>query len=255
MMAEGMHRALRRLESRVKLGEAARAAVLGLPAVRRKLEAQAYLVREGDAPSQCAVLLSGYAIRHKMTGDGGRQIISLHIAGEFLDLQNSLLRVADHNVQMLVRSELAMIPVAALRGLADEHPDVARAMWIETLVDAAIYREWVLNVGRRNSVSRIAHLLCELARRLEAAGLGSGSRFELPMTQEQLADASGLTAVHINRVLQELGRRGLVVRDRRMVEIRDWDGLRAVGDFSARYLHLPEAPGWDAGSPINAAAA
>lgn len=139
---------------------------------------------------------------------------------------------------MLTRCDIAAVPVAALRRLAREHPAVGRAMWIETLVDAAIFREWIVNVGRRDSISRISHLLCELALRLEAAGLASDFRYEIPMTQEQIADCTGLTPVHVNRVLKELGRMGLIDRERRSISIVDWDRLQEIGDFNTRYLHL-----------------
>ena len=215
MAHDGIERAIDRLNSRASVSEAGRQAIRDLPFAFRTLEPATYLVREGEPPTHCALLLSGFAYRHKVTGEGARQILSVHMAGEFLDLQNSLLKVADHNVQALTRIEVANIPVAALERLTTEHPDVGRAMWIETLVDAAIFREWIVNVGRRNSVTRVAHLLCEFALRLEEAGLASHERYELPMTQEQLADATGLTPVHINRVLKELGRLGLIDRKKR----------------------------------------
>jgi CRP-like cAMP-binding protein len=238
MMLDGMERALRRLESRAPLSDGAKAAILALPFVFRTYEPASYIVREGEPPVHCGLLLSGFAYRHKLTGDGGRQILAVHMPGEFLDLQNSFLGVADHNVQTLTRVEVANIPFAALEGLATEHPDVGRAMWIDTLIDSAIFREWLVNVGRRDSLSRMAHLLCEFALRLETAGLSKDRRYELPMTQEQLADCTGLTPVHVNRVLKELGRLGLIERNKRDVAITDWTGLREVGDFSARYLHM-----------------
>jgi CRP-like cAMP-binding protein len=249
MIPEGVERAVRRLESRAPLTEEGRAAVLELPFSYRTLEPAAYIVREGEPPNHCALLLSGFAYRHKVTGDGGRQILSVHMSGEFVDLQNSFLGVADHNVQALTRIEVATIPIAALERLAFEHPDVGRAMWIDTLVDAAIFREWMVNVGRRDSLSRMAHLLCEFALRLETAGLAGHRRYELPMTQEQLADCTGLTPVHVNRVLKELGRLHLIDRNKRAVSIADWDGLRQVGDFSTRYLHL------EVGGPTTVASA
>jgi CRP-like cAMP-binding protein len=244
-----VERILRRLETRGPLDDADRAAVRTLSFTNRTLEAGAYIVREGEPPEQCALLLSGFAYRHKVTGEGGRQIMSVHMAGEFLDLQNSFLAVADHNVQMLTRCEVAMLPVPAIQKLAQERPLVGRAMWIDTLIDAAIFREWIVNVGRRDSTTRIAHLLCEFALRLEAAGLARDHRYELPMTQEQLADATGLTPVHVNRVLKELGRMGVIERNKRAVEIVDWNRLREVGDFSSRYLHFEE------GGPTNLASA
>ncbi|HEY0311150.1 MAG TPA: Crp/Fnr family transcriptional regulator [Allosphingosinicella sp.] len=240
MVPQDIERAVRRLETRAPLTAEGHAAVLALPFTYRTLEPAAYLVREGEPPSHCALLLTGFAYRHKVTGDGARQILSVHMPGEFLDLQNSFLGVADHNVQALTRIEVAAIPIPALRALVTEHPDVGRAMWIDTLIDAAIFREWMVNVGRRDSLSRVAHLLCEFALRLEEGGLTGQYRYELPMTQEQLADATGLTPVHINRVLKELSRLGVIDRNKRAVAIADWDGLRTIGDFSTRYLHYEE---------------
>jgi CRP-like cAMP-binding protein len=229
---------LKRLETRGPLSFEDRAALLGLPLQYRTLAPASYLVREGEPPETCAILLTGFAYRHKVTGDGERQIMSVHMPGEFLDLQNSLLEVADHNVQVLTRCEVALVPVTSLRRLALEHPAVGRAMWIETLIDAAIFREWIVNVGRRDSISRISHLLCELAHRLEEAGLASDFRYDIPMTQEQLADCTGLTPVHVNRVLKELARLGLIEREKRSLTIVNWERLQHIGDFNTRYLHL-----------------
>jgi CRP-like cAMP-binding protein len=235
----GIERMVRRFQARAPLTDTDMAAIRALPFAYRTLDAATYLLREGEPPEQCALLLSGFAYRHKVTGEGERQILAVHMPGEFLDLQNSFLEVADHNVQALTRVDVAMVPVPALRRLAESHPLVARAMWIDTLIESAIFREWIVNVGRRDAITRLSHLLCEFALRLEAAGLAKDYRYELPMTQEQLADATGLTAVHVNRVLKELGRLGLIARDKRAVEIVDWDRLSSVGDFSARYLHIP----------------
>ncbi|HYW17350.1 MAG TPA: Crp/Fnr family transcriptional regulator [Allosphingosinicella sp.] len=245
----GIERVLRRLETRGPLSEPDRAAVRSLPFTLRTLEPSTYLVREGEPSKTCALLLGGFAYRHKVTGEGERQIMALHMRGEFLDLQNCYLGIADHNVQMLTRCEIASVPSAALRKLALDHPAAGRAMWIDTLIDASIFREWIANVGRRNSISRISHLLCEVALRLEAAGLGEDDRYEMPMTQEQIADCTGLTPVHVNRVLKELGRLGLIDRERRSVSILNWEGLRHIGDFNTRYLHL------QAGGPTNPASA
>ena len=228
---------VRRLERRSPLGEADRAALLGLPHTVKKLPASAHVVRDGDPTEFCCLLLSGFAYRYKLTGEGGRQIISLHCAAEFLDLQNSFLGVADHSVQMLTEGEIALIPPGSLQELALTRPSIARALWIDTLIDASIFREWVVNVGRRDSRARVAHLLCEFSLRLEAAGLASNHQYELPMTQEQLADAVGLTSVHVNRVLKQLGEEGLISRDRRSIVIEDWKRMREAGDFNERYLH------------------
>ena len=246
---QAIERIVRRLESRSRLEEDDREALRALPYVHKTLEAASYMVREGEKPENCMILLSGFAYRHKVTGEGGRQILSVHMPGEFLDLQNSFLEVADHNVQALTRVEIVSLPVAALQAIASERPRIARAMWIDTLIDAAIFREWIVNVGRRDSITRISHLLCEFALRLRAAGLGDEHGYSLPMTQEQIADCTGLTPVHVNRVLQELGRRALIDRQKRLITITDWDTLRHIGDFSSRYLHI------ERGGPTNLASA
>ena len=237
----GLERVLRRLETRVLLDAEDRAAVLALPLSYRTLEPAAYIVREGEAAEVCVILLTGFAYRHKVTGHGERQIMSVHMPGEFLDLQNCLLGIADHNVQTLTRCEIATVPVEALRELAEARPRVGRAMWIDTLIDSAIFREWIVNVGRRDSISRISHLLCELALRLEAADLARGRRYELPMTQEQIGDCIGLTPIHVNRMMKALEAENLITRQStRSVMIGDWRKLAAVGDFDSNYLHMRE---------------
>jgi CRP-like cAMP-binding protein len=200
-----------------------------------------YIVRESDTPQSACLMISGFSFRHKCAGNGGRQIFSIHMKGDLADLQNSLLGTADHNLQALTHVEAAMIPVEAIQTIAFTRPAIGRAMWYETLVDASIFREWNLNVGRRDARTRAAHMLCEFALRLEAAGLGERCDYELPMTQEQLADALGLTSVHTNRTLMGLGGDGLIERRQRSVKIVDWPGLAQVGDFDPAYLHLNDA--------------
>lgn len=219
-------------------------AVLALPHKLREYRPHEYIVREGDRTHQCCVMLSGYSYRHKMTGTGARQIFSIHMKGDAVDLENSLLREADHNVQTLTKVEAAMIPIADIEALAHERPHVGSAFWRATLIDGAIYREWTLNVGRRDARTRMAHMLCEFALRLEDVGLGESTDYELPMTQEQLADALGLTPVHVNRTLRALQAEGLIERTQRAVKIGGWDKLAEVGDFDPAYLHLkPDAMG------------
>lgn len=231
---------VRKLATHCALDPLDRAAILELPFKLRPMPAQGYLVREGDAPQRCAVLISGYAVRHKLTGDGARQILALHIPGEAVDVQNMFLAQSDHNVQMLTRGEVAEVPRTALEVLLADRPGVGRAMLVMTLVEAAMFREWVLNIGRRDSRTRIAHLLCEFAVRLAAQGLQPDGAYELPMTQEQLADATGLTAVHVNRVLKGLQAHGFIALDRRAIRFLDEQPIRDAGDFDARYLHFRE---------------
>ena len=208
-----------------------------LPVTIREAAAGQYLVREGAPTTECCVLVTGYACRHKVAADGGRQIVSFHLAGDILDLQHLLLPVADHNVQTITDAIIAWIPKVALRRAAAESVRIADAMWRDTLIDASIFREWVLNVGRRDARSRTAHMLCEFAARRSAAGLGSPEEFDLPMTQEQIADATGLTAVHVNRMLRALEEDGAISRERRRSRIVDWPLMRRIAQFDPDYLH------------------
>jgi CRP-like cAMP-binding protein len=230
---------LRQLEVHSRLSEEDRQLVLGLPYRRRSLDAGSYLVREGDLPEQCSVLVDGFAYRQKVTGDGSRQILALCIPGDAVDLQNMFLDVSDHGVQLLTRGMVADIVKEALEELVLTRPRIGAAVIQATLVEASILREWVVNVGRRDARARIAHILCEFAVRLETRGLASEEGFELPMTQEQLADATGLTPVHVNRVLEALEADGLISRRRRTIHFVDWRALQDVGDFNRHYLHIP----------------
>ncbi|MEP9360153.1 Crp/Fnr family transcriptional regulator [Sphingomonas sp. KR3-1] len=233
---------LEKLQLWLPLDEQDQEAVCALPHTLRTLRAHEYIVREGDRPTHCCLLLSGYAIRHKIAGSGDRQIFSVHMKGDVVDLHNSILRRSDHNIQALTTAEVAMIPNGAIKQIAAELPMVGQAMWYETLVDAAIFREWTLNVGRRDARARTAHLLCEFSVRLTVAGLGTDRDFILPMTQEQLADALALTSIHINRTLKGLEQDGLIERTKREIRIIDFEQLSRIGDFNAGYLHLDRIP-------------
>jgi CRP-like cAMP-binding protein len=230
---------LRDIVAHEHLSEKDRSAIFDLPFRVRKLDAGSYLVREGSLPAQCGVLVDGYAYRQKVTGDGSRQIIAICIPGDAVDLQNIFLDISDHAVQMLTRGTVADIPRESLQQLVLTRPQIGKAVIQLTLIEASIVREWVVNVGRRDARERIAHVLCEFAVRLEARGLMSFNGFELPMTQEQLADATGLTSVHVNRVLKGLELDGLISRRRRHIQFPDWRALQDVGDFSRTYLHIP----------------
>jgi CRP-like cAMP-binding protein len=229
---------LERLERHRKFDAEDRAAVLALPHSLRKLRAHEHLIREGEPAENSCLLLSGFLCRHKIIVDGQRQIVSVHMAGDMVNMQNSLLKKADHNVQALTDAEVALIPGRAIIDLAMARPNVAMAMWLDTLIDGSIFREWIANVGRRDARTKTAHILCEFAVRQERAGLAARGRYDLPMTQEQLGDALGLTPVHVNRTLKALEQAGLISRKRRSVTIADWDALRAAGDFDPAYLHL-----------------
>ena len=236
-LSHHLDRLIRKLGKRATLTETDEAALRGLPFETKAYDAGRYLVREGAQTQACMLLLSGFAYRHKLSAEGERQIVSVHVPGDFIDLQGALLDVSDHNVQLLTRSEIAMFPIRAILDIIDTRRFVARALWVETLVESSMHREWVLNVGRRPAPQRIGHLLCEIACRLEFVGLGTTGGYQLPMTQEQLADCTGLTSVHVNRTLKQLDADGYIHRHKRFIEIPDWERLSEMSGFSALYLH------------------
>ena len=229
---------LQNLELRSPLSQGDREAVLALPYTLKSLPPGSYAVREGEPPNGCGVLVSGFAFRQKLTGDGGRQILSIHIPGEALDFQNIFLNVADHSVQMLTRGHVAIIPRADIQNIVLSSAAIGHAILVSTLVEASIFREWILNVGRRDAKSRLAHVLCELAVRLDSNGLTGDMGYHLPMTQAELADALGLTPVHLNRVIRSLETEGLINRSKRELSFPDWERMRDMADFNDRYLHL-----------------
>lgn len=233
---------VRRLGGRFELSRDATDAILALPYTIRDFSPGQYILRDGDRALMSSFLVNGFVFRQKVVADGGRQIVAIHMMGDFIDLQHIMLDRADHHIQALTPATLVQFPSDQLLALGFRFPEIGKALWLESLIEAATFREWVVNVGRRNARARTAHLLCELAARREAAGLGPRGNYELPMSQEQLADALGLTSVHINRTLKSLEADGLIRRHKRALTVADWVGLKRVGDFSADYLHLHDRP-------------
>jgi CRP-like cAMP-binding protein len=208
-----------------------------LPIHLKEVAAHTAIVREGERPSQCCLLIDGFICRSKTTDAGKRQILSIHISGDIPDVQSLHLHVMDHDMTTLSRSTVGFIGHDALRAVTRERPIVAEALWRETLIDAAVFREWIVNVGRRSAVNRLAHLLAEIGTRLRAMRLAEEDRFELPMTQLDIADAVGLTPVHVNRVVQELRRAGLLELRKHAVFLPDLPRLKELGGFDDLYLH------------------
>ena len=228
---------IHKLEQQSTLDADDRSAIRALPVTVRQMEAGSYIIRDGQSHPDCAVLMSGFAFRHKLAIDGGRQIVSFHVPGEALDFQHLFLAAADHNVQALTHVDLASVPRRALHNLIDGYPNIGRAISVSNAVESSIYREWLLNIGRRDGRRRIAHLLCEFAFRLNAQGLSNVDGYHFPMTQEQMADATGLTSVHVNRMLRGLEDDGLLTRKGRSVNFPNIEKLRDIADFNSRYLH------------------
>lgn len=214
------------------------AAIEALPFKPVYTDAHHFLVREGERPEYCGLLLEGYACRHKMSANGGRQIVSFHLPGDVLDAQHLELECADHNVQTITPATVALVYKRDMQALVDAQATIRKAIWRSSLIEASIFREWVLNVGRRTALGRVAHVICEFAARREAARLGSANEFELPMTQEHIADATGLTPVHVNRTMRTLDGLGVLNRKKRQVTIVDKDKLLRLAEFDPLYLHI-----------------
>jgi CRP-like cAMP-binding protein len=228
---------VRKLAQHSTLAQDEREALLALPVQLASKDRGAYLVREGDQGDSCIVLLSGFIYRSKLAGNGARQILSIQMRGDLVDLQNSVLEIADHSVQTLTRVEVAYIRRSAILDLAAAYPGIAMALWRDTVVDGSIFREWILNVGRRSAHQRISHLLCEIIVRQQAAGLCEAPNYHWPMTQEEIGDATGLTTVHVNRTIQRMKADKLFAVNDRLVSVLDWPKLQAAGDFNSAYLH------------------
>jgi CRP-like cAMP-binding protein len=229
---------IRKLESIAPLAPEEKAALLRLPLRLQVVAADQDIVREGDTPSECCLIVEGFACRYNLTAEGRRQILSFHISGDMPDLQSLHLTEMDHSLGTLVPSRLAFIQHDDMRRLMRSHPRLGDLFWRDTLIDAAVFRQWVVNVGRREAPARMAHLLCELLVRLRAVELVEDHAFKLPVTQAELGDALGISTVHVNRVLQDLRRKNLISLHGNSLKVLDWAGLQRAGEFDPTYLHL-----------------
>jgi CRP-like cAMP-binding protein len=231
------NRLLMKLESIAALEPEDFKAILALPLRVTEFPARHEMVQEGDKPSECCLLLSGWACRHKIIEGGKRQILAFHTPGDIPDLQSLHIRTMDHSLATLSVVRAAFIPHGSLQSLIQSFPRLASAFWRETLIDAAIFREWVVCHGRRTAYQHIAHLFCELRMRIFAVGLMENDSFEFPVTQSDLADASGLSPVHVNRTLMEMRKAKLISFRSSRLTIHDWEGLQRAAHFDPRYLH------------------
>lgn len=236
-------RLLSRLDSITTVSADDRRRIAELPLTVRNFAPNHDIVRQGDSPAQCVLLLDGYLLRHKLANGASRQIVSFHVPGDIPDLHTLNLPRMDHNLSTLGPAVVAFVPHGALRKMLEASPALTGALWRMTLIDGSIFREWVVNLGRREAIARVAHLLCEMLLRLRAVGLARGDTVLISWTQADVADACGISTVHANRVVQELRRLRLVEWDSRRVRVLDLPGLMDIGDFSPDYLHLI-SPGW-----------
>jgi CRP-like cAMP-binding protein len=234
------HPLIAKFERSVPLSEAERAALAAVPVTVETRRGGDGVVWVGDRPTRSFMVLAGLLGSSKSVADGGNQITCFHVPGDLPDLQSLHLDVMDSDIRALTDCQLAFVAHQDLWRLCDQHPRLAALLWRTTLVDAAIYREWVVNVGQRQAPSRIAHVFCELMLRMEAVGLAQDRSCHLGLTQEDLGQATGLSLVHVNRTLQDLRGQGLISFGQGRLTIHDWDALVEVGDFRDDYLHLRE---------------
>ena len=229
---------LRRLTMRSELTHEERNAVLALPGHTHQVRANYDIIQPGRETGEATLVVHGLAARFDPLSDGRRQITALYFKGDMCDLHSVVSPIAGWGLMALSNTVILKVPHAALKTLAIKFPALAFAFWRDTTADASIISKWVGVLGKRTSRSRMAHLLCEVALRLEAVGLADRDRFDLDMSQERLAEAVGMTAVHVNRTLQDL-RSGRVIRSHgRTIEIPDWSRLAEVAEFDPTYLLL-----------------
>ncbi len=227
----------------VPLNDAERAALEKLCVNSRKHAQGTDLIAEGDKPKAVFLILKGWAYRYKHLADGRRQIMAYLVPGDLCDIQIFLFEKMDHSIGLLSDAEVVKIPAAEILALMDRFPRIERALLWGTLVDEATLREWLLNVGQRFALQRLAHLFCELCVRLSVVGLvDDDESFILPVTQADLADTTGMTTVHINRTLQRLRRDKLIETGQRRLKILDFAGLAAIAGFEETYLHTDGPP-------------
>ena len=229
---------IHKLESVFTLTDDERQVLETLPMQVTVIKDDQDIVREGDRPTRSCLILSGFACTYKVTAGGKRQIVAFTMAGDIPDLQSLHLKVLDISIATISPCRVGFITHEALREICARYPRLAAAFWRETLIDAAIFREWVTNVGQREAYQRMAHVFCELLVRLRAVGLAEDHVCDLPITQGEFADAIGVSNVHVNRVLQQLRADGLIETRGTQVKVPDWDKLKQAGEFDPTYLHL-----------------
>lgn len=237
-----LQRFLEKLTSRSVLSDEEQQAILNLPGYVSQVQANRDFVRLDEVVDHVCLIVDGLVGRFGQNAEGARQITALHIAGDMADLHSVVLPKATSALQALCTATILRVPQRAIRAAARQHPAIAEALWRDCMVDSAVLSQWVVNVGRRDARTRMAHLLCEMATRYKVADGRGRIRFGFSCTQVHLADATGLTPVHVNRTLKGLRDEGLASMHRREVTIYDWEALARAGDFDPAYLHAHVRP-------------
>jgi len=230
---------IRKLEHFVRLSQTDRAILDRAASERvRRFGPRADITREGDRPKDVHLILSGWACRYKQLEDGRRQVVSFFLPGDLCDLNIFILREMDHSIGTITPVSIADLSRDFFDEMSAGHPRIVTAFWWESLVNAAVQREWTMNLGQRTALERMAHLLCEIFFRLRIAGLTREDSCDFPLTQADLADATGLSKVHVNRTLQELRSTGLIVLKGKLLVVPSLERLMNAGLFNANYLHM-----------------
>lgn len=233
---------LKKLRSRDVVSEAEEARLRAIMVREHRADKGETVVQMNQPMSESLLLVEGLACRYKDMRDGGRQILELNIAGDFVDLHAFLLKTLDHNIGALTPCSFIWVRHDDLTQLTEDMPHLTRLLWLQTVLDAAIHREWVMSLGRRPARARLAQLFIELHERLAIVGLARDGIYALPLTQMELAEISGLTTVHVNRTLKVLREAGLVTIRGGKVRIENLAGLRDAAEFDATYLNLVNRP-------------
>jgi CRP-like cAMP-binding protein len=228
---------LRKLANFTELSEEECQAVMECCGDVREVGAREDVITQGDRTGGVKLLLDGFACRYKTLEDGRRQIVAYFVPGDLCDLRVFILKRMDHSIGAIAPSKVATISPDDVLRLTHTYPTLTRALWWSTLVEEAILREWIVNVGQRNALERMAHLFCELLYRFRAVGLNRGLSCILPLTQIELAETLGLSSVHVNRTLQALRRRNLITLNGGTLTIDDLPELESLSFFNAAYLH------------------
>ena len=234
-----MSHLIRKLEHFVRLSQEDRAILNRAASERvRNFGPRIDIAREGDKPKDVHLILNGWACRYKQLEDGRRQIVSFFLPGDICDLNVFILREMDHSIGTITSVTIADLTREFFDAISAGHPRIATAFWWESLVNSAIQREWTMSLGQRTASERMAHLLCEIFFRLRLAGLTREDGCDFPLTQSDLADATGLSKVHVNRTLQELRSAELIVLKGKALTVPSLERLMIAGLFNANYLHM-----------------
>jgi CRP-like cAMP-binding protein len=229
---------IRKLRARTDLSHDEESALRGMKWSMRRFERNQVMVSAGEELDHSMLLLSGFARRCKFAADGARQIVEINLPGDFIDLHGFILKRLEHEISAASRCEIAAVPHPELHRVTEQFPRLSRVLWLQTLVDAAIHREWMLVLGKKRGRARIAQFFCEIHKRLKIIGLTDETGYTLPFNQQELADITGMTPVHLNRCLKELRDAEVVTFRQGKVALISIAGLAREAQFDPAYLHL-----------------